>query len=298
MDLLPIIHWNISDQILVASMNAMNQRVKFDLEKYNISLDEFIRYNEVLRDATFLLEIIRFAKIYLRLKEFPLTGIGLELGAGIGYFSATLSEEPDVKLLYVVEYASQYVEKIMPIVFEHYARNPEKLQRVVGDFNKLKLDNSSLDFIYELGSLHHSEDLSVTLQECYRVLKPGGVLIAIDRGWKDSTSDEDLQTILKQELNPVLKQRYGFPINKSVTREDWGEHEIRVKEWMDAFKTAGFQCECFVQKHSPFLNRIWKKLLYPERMAKFALLMSRIGIRRHAMYGYYSGKKLFICTKE
>ena len=151
MDLLPIIHWNISDQILVASMNAMNQRVKFDLEKYNISLDEFIRYNEVLRDATFLLEIIRFAKIYLRLKEFPLTGIGLELGAGIGFFSAILSEEPDVKLLYVVEYASPYVEKIMPIVFEHYARRPEKLQRVVGDFNKLKLDNSSLDFIYELG---------------------------------------------------------------------------------------------------------------------------------------------------
>lgn len=45
---------------------------------------------------------------------------------------------------------------------------------IVGDAENMPYANSSFDFVYSVGVLHHCPDFDKSLKEIYRVLKPGG----------------------------------------------------------------------------------------------------------------------------
>lgn len=51
---------------------------------------------------------------------------------------------------------------------------------VVGDVRRLPLANQTVDGILARGVLHHIPDLTVVLDEAYRVLEPGGFFAAVD----------------------------------------------------------------------------------------------------------------------
>lgn len=61
---------------------------------------------------------------------------------------------------------------------------------MVGNFDDIKLENESVDFIIEFDSLHHSFNLDKTIRESARILKPGAKLLAIDRShWSTSRKE-------------------------------------------------------------------------------------------------------------
>lgn len=101
-------------------------------------------------------------------------GVGAEIGAGTGMYTAILSKIPTVRKIYAIEYSRECIENLTPLVFEKMGADTSKIVRILGSFNKMEFADDSIDFLFGLGSLHHSEDLSVTAKECYRVLKPGG----------------------------------------------------------------------------------------------------------------------------
>ena len=210
-----------------------------------------------------------------------MTGIGCELGAGAGVFSAILSKRSGVDHIYAVEACRTLLTELMPQVTSAIAGPcAEKITGCVGDFSVLEIADGSVDFIFDFFSLHHSSDIRATLAECRRVLRPRGMLIALDKARPDGITDDDSELMLGKEYGDAHKRQFGIPLSRRITRQDNGEHEYRLKDWLLAFTGAGFSaCEHFrLDKPSggPFILRIMKKaisFLPPRRQPFFSRLL-------------------------
>ncbi len=172
-------------------------------------------------------------------------GIGADLGAGSGIGAAILSKYSTVNKVYAVDYSKEFIKRIMPITFQKLKADSSKIIRVVGSYNHIKLRDETLDFAIEIGAFHHSEDIYSTLKELYRVLKPGGWFVALERAHRNNRHNSYLEKTLDVELPPAMKKRYGIPEDKSVTRRDWGEHEYRMCDWVSLLAKQGFRVFAF-----------------------------------------------------
>ena len=100
----------------------------------------------------------------------------------------------------------------------------------IRDFDNLKVEDESIDWIIEFDSLHHSFDLERTAKESYRVLKDGGTLIAIDRAhW--NTSRERMRSLENEPYSQEFLLTRGWDPNTKITRADNGEHEHLVSDY-------------------------------------------------------------------
>ncbi|MEM1177063.1 MAG: class I SAM-dependent methyltransferase [Acidobacteriota bacterium] len=172
----------------------------------------------------------------------PFAGRGIELGAGTALLSCALAERADVERIIALEYVPDVVKLIQPRVIEAClppADRP-KVTRALGSFDQIGLEDESLDFVIELGCLHHSNNLDETMRESYRVLKPGGFLLGFDRVQPDSMTDDEVDDLLDTVYGRPFLERFGYPLDQRLTRRQNGEHEYRRREWRAAFEAAGF----------------------------------------------------------
>jgi SAM-dependent methyltransferase len=175
--------------------------------------------------------------------DFKLEGTGIELGAGAGLLSTeVLLQFSQVERLYAVEISGEHVLKIIPSVASQRLTpvSSDKLYPVIGDFNDIHLESESLDFAIEINSLHHSNDLKITLNEIFRIMKPGAKLVFFDRSHPDFTTSDDIERMLNLEYNAASLESIGFKPGTKMTRRDNGEHEYRVRDWSSYFTDAGF----------------------------------------------------------
>ena len=100
-----------------------------------------------------------------------------------------------------------------------------RFELVIGDGENLPLFSNKFDFVFCAGVLHHTSNLPGLLKGVYKVLKPGGRLIAV--GEPCIGINQNQQAILKLEAAEEL----AFGIN-----------EIRPNylEYFDALKSAKF----------------------------------------------------------
>jgi ubiquinone/menaquinone biosynthesis C-methylase UbiE len=168
-------------------------------------------------------------------------GVVADLGSGTGILTAALACYKEISTIYSIEYSRNFVTSIMPGVFNQLNVDQSKIKRVMGDFNKLNIEDNTLDYVFELGAYHHSENIMQTVQETSRVLKRGGYFIGIDRVHPDSTSDDQIHELLYRQLSDNQKIRYGYKPGDCVTRKDWGEHEYRMREWRSFLEHAGLK---------------------------------------------------------
>lgn len=172
-----------------------------------------------------------------------LRGTGLELGAGTALLSTALALRPEVEKIYAVEVVPEMVGLIQKRVVETLL--PPSVQpkvcRTLGSFDHLELPGASADFLLELASWHHSDDLDRSLAEAARVLRPGGVALAFDRIQPDSLADHEVEQLLDRVYDRHFLERMGYPPDIELTRRMNGEHEYRRREWLAAFAAAGFE---------------------------------------------------------
>lgn len=171
----------------------------------------------------------------------PFNGVGIDIGSGCGVGSALLSKLPTVEKIYALDISEDFVEKIMPLTFDRVQADCGKIIKVVGNFNDIKLQDNSLDFAIEIGAFHHSTDLSKTIQESHRILKPNGWLVLLERARPDNYRTDEIEFLLNIEFGDELKKRYGIPLSQKVTRKNWGENEYRLSYWASILKDNGFK---------------------------------------------------------
>jgi len=199
-------------------------------------------------------------------------GVGAEIGTGTGMYTAILSKIPTVRKIYAIEYSRECIENLTPLVFEKMGADTSKIVRILGSFNKMEFEDDSIDFLFGMGSLHHSEDLSVTAKECYRVLKPGGWLIASERAGVNTSSNVEIEEALNREWTQsdiYKRETSGASKDERITRAMNSEHEPRLCEYEADLARAGFKVHTFI--FVPIAKRN-----YPFRLASY-LFYSLLG---------------------
>jgi ubiquinone/menaquinone biosynthesis C-methylase UbiE len=213
----------------------------------------------VYMDSSQMRELVQIA-----VRENQYKGKAVELGAGCALLASTFASLfPGLKKVYAIEIVSGFPAKIMPIIANHVIKeNPQRLVPVLGSFDNIELPDNSVDLAFEIDSLHHSHDLSVTLQELNRVMKKGGTLIAFDRAHANSTTDAEIESMLNKVYDEDFIKSNFYPEGTILTRRENGEHEIRFREWENYFREAGFELkETIHVKARPNLKRLIKAIL-------------------------------------
>jgi ubiquinone/menaquinone biosynthesis C-methylase UbiE len=176
------------------------------------------------------------------LLDAPLSGMGIELGAGLGVLSAVVAEGEAVQGVIAIEICANFVDSVIPVVATAVLGNCARhVVPTLGSFDTLELSEGSVDFAVEIDSLHHAADLDAVLAETARVLKPGGCLVAFDRAQPDDMPDWLRDRMLSQTYTAEWIEANGYPPGIQMTRRENGEHEIRLREWRTAFARTGFR---------------------------------------------------------
>lgn len=86
----------------------------------------------------------------------------------------------------------------------------------------LPLPDRSADIVYARQVLHHTRDLGRALEECARILKPGGLFLAC-----------------REHVADTPAELAEFLVNHPVHQLTGGEHAFRLNEYRHAVRSAG-----------------------------------------------------------
>ena len=237
-----IVYWNI-DQELKREAEE-NYRTRFAVNLKDCQPLEIIReltFDGVVPAITLtdLHRVFDYVEKYFLKKK--IAGTGLEVGAGPLTFSSVLATRDNVQKVYGVEICRPIVELLAPKIISYVlGGQSEKVIGVVGSFDDLELPDQSVDFVFDFFSLHHSLDITVTLKELQRVLKPGGFVLCFDKARPDSYTQQDLEELLDKVYPESYNLQFGLPPERKITRRLNGEREYRLRDWHQAFRNAGF----------------------------------------------------------
>lgn len=132
-----------------------------------------------------------------------------------------------------------YSEKQLLSEKEVAERENYEIDCVKADMTKpLPFDDESFDLIFHPVSNCYIEEVFPVWQECYRVLKKGGILLAgLDNGINFLFDDEEKMVVRKLPFNPLNdKQLYAESLTK-----DWGvQFSHTIEEQIGGQLRAGF----------------------------------------------------------
>lgn len=263
-------YWNIGTEWIRESAIDLRDRISSEFE-LNSFRDDVI-FSDAVND--YCVDALRFLeKIVGKYR-----GRVVEAGAGTGIYSCRMAEYPEVEEVIAVEYSRHCVERLIPFVIGKFSFPPEiedKIIPVVGSFNHMQLPDDSVDFVIDVGSIHHSENRGITLREIYRVLKIGGYLIGIDRASPNTFSSRELNARLDSEYSAEFKLQRGLTQYEKLSRRMNSEHDPLMSEWEYLLTRTGFEQTVFwiheVSRKRKSIYLLWKGI--------FGLFFSLFGER-------------------
>lgn len=178
----------------------------------------------------------------------PLSGRGVDLGAGAGWTSALLSRIPAVRQVHAVDLSRHRIGVIAPLVFRMLKAEEGKIIRVLGSFYDVQLPDGSLDFCFFSQAFHHADNPRRLLREVHRLLRPSGVVLVMGE-----IPIGHLGMLRQWGLNVIKRVAPFLPFRRSPVRK-WfpgfselfppdellGDHFYRMKDYRKLFQQEGF----------------------------------------------------------
>ena len=112
-------------------------------------------------------------------------------------------------------------------------------ERVLGEMENLPFEDGSVDGCLFYATLHHSHNLALAFKESARVLRPGGVVLAIHEGVSGLLRNNKILGI--RSVHAVDWQKYN-----------WNEQVFAVHTYLRAAKEAGLTADLVLP---PFVER-------------------------------------------
>ena len=115
----------------------------------------------------------------------------------------------------------------------------DQTQFLVADALKMPFADESFDLVWSLESGEHMPDKTQFLQECCRVLKPGGILIMVTWCHREATSPQPALTTAEQALLGNIYRIYHLPYVISLSEyaaiaRSLPLNDIRTADWSQA----------------------------------------------------------------
>jgi ubiquinone/menaquinone biosynthesis C-methylase UbiE len=220
----------------------------------------------------------------------------IEIGAGTGIVSSTISQFPEVKELFCLDYEESTVINLMPLVQYSLEADYEKIKRVVGSYNQMQLSDEEIDTIVAVGAMHHSEDLDATLKECYRILKPGGHFIISEYAMTNNLSQEEYSMLMNCPISE--KEAEKFVSTGSMdgvrTRKTISEHARPLFIYQAAAFNAGFSISTHIfdatKENGGYFSRISR---YVKSARKKQHMFAKHKCNRENGYDHFGNVKSF-----
>lgn len=203
-----------------------------------------------------------------KIKELPKGSKILEIGAGSGVDAKELKEEYNLTLT-----------DVSPKTLERLANKLGKpnIDYIAADGQNLPFKDSYFDGLYMVATWHHFEDPKKALEEAWRVLKPGGLLVI---GVEPNSFYHKPIKWLRPILSKISKTAEGSHADEEMTGfsskqikkifgDDWDDMEI-IPMWL----LAGW-----VHYGLEFFYRVFKlkkRIKLPLRLEKAIVAMDEI----------------------
>lgn len=131
----------------------------------------------------------------------------LELGCGSGYAMKLILEiNKEIEVVGV---------DLSPVMIRSAAiRNKKAVQKEkaklrLGNVKSLNFKDEHFEKLYSIHTLYFWEDLSATVKEIFRVLKPGGACVLTFSNGKDNEEWDEINRMIEHQLMPLMKET-GF----------------------------------------------------------------------------------------
>ncbi|MDP8218603.1 MAG: class I SAM-dependent methyltransferase [Candidatus Theseobacter exili] len=106
----------------------------------------------------------------------PLSGKVLEVGTGKGYMTLTLAQM--LKGMTSIDISREELEYARLLLSSFGLSDNVHLQ--IADSHKLPFPDASFNTIFSLNTIHHLDNPFASVNECIRVLAPGGTIVLCD----------------------------------------------------------------------------------------------------------------------
>ncbi|MDD5091457.1 MAG: class I SAM-dependent methyltransferase [Candidatus Wallbacteria bacterium] len=199
-------------------------------------LMDFLEQSGFLQQFRHLLQVGR--------REGLVQGHILDAAAGVCWTSALLSREPQVEQVEAMDFSRHRIELIAPNIFELFRADPGKIRRVIGSFYHVARPDGFYDLIVLCQAFHHAEQPELLLNECSRVLKPGGVLLLACEPyiplWR--YAGKTVLTALKK--GRIMNFSELYPADAVTGDQNYLSRDYRLMLRMHGFNIVYFQKDC------------------------------------------------------